>query len=329
MPFADVAALAQTPPAVVIPVTAGPWKTITVRPGDTVWQLAITHHTTVPALVEKNRLARSGSVIHPGQKLLVPGAPQSTPTSTANKPAPGKPTPRTAASPPAQRPAPTPGPTTTHLVRAGETMTSIAARHGVSLTKLLAANRLRNASLIYVGQRIRVPVAPPAPARQAPTAPKTAPAGYTVPEKYAAAVKASKARLAHVDVPSRAETAALIRAAATRHGVDPRLALAVGWLESGWYQRTVSYTDAVGVMQIMPTSATWAAQLVGRPLDRYTTRDNVTSGVVILRALLATADSRDEAIAGYYQGLRSVRTRGMYDDTKRYVATVKAISDRM
>jgi soluble lytic murein transglycosylase-like protein len=121
----------------------------------------------------------------------------------------------------------------------------------------------------------------------------------------------------------------MIRATATRNGVDPKLALAIGWLESGWYQRAVSYTDAVGVMQLMPVSQTWASQLAGRSLDRYDTQDNITGGVLIIRALLASADSREQAIAGYYQGLYSVRTKGMYEDTKRYVASVLATYDRM
>ena len=50
----------------------------------------------------------------------------------------------------------------------------------------------------------------------------------------------------------------------------------------------------------------------------------MTAGVVIVRALQSSADSLDEAIAGYYQGLRSVRTKGMFADTKKYVAAVHA-----
>ena len=91
----------------------------------------------------------------------------------------------------------------------------------------------------------------------------------------------------------------------------------------------MSYTDAVGVMQLMPIAQTWASQLAGRTLDRYDAQDNVTGGVLIIRALMATADSREQAIAGYYQGLYSVRTKGLYEDTKKYVATVLAVYDRM
>jgi len=34
------------------------------------------------------------------------------------------------------------------------------------------------------------------------------------------------------------------------------------------------------------------------------------------------------AAAGYYQGLYSVKTRGMYDDTKRYVDNVMTLRAR-
>lgn len=70
-------------------------------------------------------------------------------------------------------------------------------------------------------------------------------------------------------------------------------------------------------------------RLAGRTLDRYDTQDNITGGVLIIRALQASADSREQAIAGYYQGLYSVRTKGMYEDTKKYVATVLAVYDRL
>jgi LysM repeat protein len=316
MPFADVAALAQPPHAVVVPVAATPWKTVTVRPGDTLWDLAIANHTTVAALVDKNRLARGGATIHIGQRLLVPGA---------ASPAPSAPPAATAAT---SRSTPSAG-SRVHVVRAGDTMYGIAARYHVSLTKLLAANKLKNAHLIYIGQRVAVPVAASAakPATPAPAA--TPPAGYTVSSKTAKAVAASKARLADAHVPTRAETAAMVRTTAARHGVDPRLALAIGWLESGWYQRAVSYTDAVGVMQIMPTSAIWASELAGRTLDRYDAQDNITAGVLILRALQATATDPEEAIAAYYQGLRSVRMNGQYEDTKRYVAAIQSILARL
>lgn len=320
MPFADVAALALPAHSVVAPVATTPWKTVTVRPGDTLWHLAITHRSTIHAIVEKNRLGQGGALIHPGQKLLVPT--RTSGPAKAPKPGPVTPT----------RPAGTPKPSagdTTYVVRSGDTMGAIAQRYGVSLTKLLAANRMSGTTVIFVGQKITVPGTGSASSPSTPSPAPTPPPGYQYPSKTAQAVAESKAKLAAMDVPSRTQTQAMIRATATRHGVDPKLALAIAWLESGWYQRAVSYTNAVGVMQLMPVSQTWASQLAGRSLDRFDTQDNITGGVLIIRALQASADSREQAIAGYYQGLYSVRTKGMYEDTKRYVASVLAVYDRL
>ncbi|GAA1972975.1 hypothetical protein GCM10009817_11470 [Terrabacter lapilli] len=320
MPLADVAALALPAHAAVAPVAATSWKTVSVRPGDTIWDLAIAHRTTVRAIVEKNRLVRGGAVIRPGQKLLVP-APAAARPKAAPHPvrsvAPHRTTARASAG------------DRVHVVGAGDTMSGIAQRYGVSLTKLLAANRLRHADMIYGGQKIIVPGVGSSTKPVTPAPRATPPTGYRYPDKTARAVAASKAALAARSVPSRTATSAMVRATAIRHGVDPKLALAISYLESGWYQRAVSFTDAVGVMQIMPTSQTWASELAGRRLDRHDTQDNITAGVLIIRALQAGADSREQAIAGYYQGLYSVRTKGMYDDTKAYVASVMAIYNRM
>ena len=54
----------------------------------------------------------------------------------------------------------------------------------------------------------------------------------------------------------------------------------------------------------------------------------LTAGVVILRALNQSAKTHDGAIAGYYQGLASVRKNGMFADTKRYVASINALTKR-
>ncbi len=44
-----------------------------------------------------------------------------------------------------------------HIVRAGETLSSIAQQYGVTVTELVEANRLTNANAIYVGQKLRIP----------------------------------------------------------------------------------------------------------------------------------------------------------------------------
>ena len=139
----------------------------------------------------------------------------------------------------------------------------------------------------------------------------------------------NRAHLARAAVPSRAQTRQMIINTARRHGVDPRLALAVSWQESGWNQRQVSVANAIGAMQVIPSSGEWASQMAGRKLNLLRTQDNITAGVVILRSLTRSAKNLDQAIAGYYQGLYSVQKNGMYADTKRYVAAIKAHRARM
>jgi soluble lytic murein transglycosylase-like protein len=104
--------------------------------------------------------------------------------------------------------------------------------------------------------------------------------------------------------------------------VDPSLALAFAMQESSFRQNVTSPAGAIGTMQVMPTSGEWASQLVGRPLDLRKAQDNVTAGVAIISALISTSPSKEIAIASYYQGQYSVMNRGMYEDTKAYVASV-------
>jgi hypothetical protein len=75
-------------------------------------------------------------------------------------------------------------------------------------------------------------------------------------------------------------------------------------------------------MQVVPASGAWAGELIGRRLDLLEAGDNVTAGVALLAALFGTVSDDSTALAGYYQGLGSVLTRGMYADTKVYVASV-------
>jgi soluble lytic murein transglycosylase-like protein len=131
-------------------------------------------------------------------------------------------------------------------------------------------------------------------------------------------------------VPSRETVAALIRSTSRRWGVDQSLALAVSYMEAGFNQSMVSKVGAVGAMQIMPATGRWlSAYVVHRTLDIHKATDNVTAGVALLSVLLRETNGNVRvAVAGYYQGLASVRQRGMYDDTKRYVANVLALRNR-
>jgi soluble lytic murein transglycosylase-like protein len=123
----------------------------------------------------------------------------------------------------------------------------------------------------------------------------------------------------------------MIRATATRWHVDPHLALGISYEEAGFNQHMISAVGAIGAMQVMPMTGRWVSDyVVHRPLDLYAAQDNVTAGVALLSVLLReTGGNMRLAAAGYYQGLASVRQRGMYADTKRYVANVLALRNRL
>ena len=124
--------------------------------------------------------------------------------------------------------------------------------------------------------------------------------------------------------------AADIQSVASQHGVSPSLAAAIAWQESGFNNGMVSSANARGVMQVMPGTWDYVQQnLSGRALDPNSATDNVHAGVMYLKRLLTDAGGDESAaIAGYYQGLSSVQSRGMFDDTKQYVDNVQALRSR-
>ena len=115
---------------------------------------------------------------------------------------------------------------------------------------------------------------------------------------------------------------------ARRHGVEPNLALAISWQESGWQQRRISSAGAIGAMQVMPATGRWMSLTVGRRLNLYGLGDNVTAGVRLIDVLRGETSER-RAVAAYYQGLGAVQRHGLYPSTKVYVRDVLALRHRL
>jgi LysM repeat protein len=274
-----------------------------VRAGETMSHIAARYRVPLAGLLKANHLSAT-SLIHPGDRVVVRGA-GSVGSSSA----------KASSSRPAAS-------SRTHTVRSGDTLSDLAARYGTTVPAIARASRISSGSLLRVGQRLRIP------ARAAHAVSDTF-GGVKYPSAVVAAARRNHDILARRSVPSRSETRAIIVQTARRHGVDPKLALAVASMESGWNQRMVSPANAVGVMQVIPSGGQWASSLVGRRLDLLDARDNVTAGVVMLRALGRSAKSTEQAVAGYYQGLASVQQHGMYSDTKSYVRTIMRLRKTM
>jgi soluble lytic murein transglycosylase-like protein len=110
------------------------------------------------------------------------------------------------------------------------------------------------------------------------------------------------------------------------HGVDPTLARALAWMESGFQQDVVSSVGALGVMQLLPE--TWEfvdSVLLGFRTPR-TYEGNVRAGVRYLRWQLDYFGGNVRlALAGWYQGARAVGEVGLYEDTKLFVRVVLSL----
>lgn len=299
-------------------------KVHTVKPGDTLSAIAAQHGVKLAEVFSWNGLGMS-SIIYPGQKVKV--------GSVADAPAAPAPVQPPAAQAPAKTPAtpaaPGPAGKGSYTIKSGDTLSGIAARNGVKLSDVLAANRLTMSTIIYPGQKLVIPGGTITPSSSTPT-PVEKPLvpssflGYNYPAAVVSSANLNKALLNAAPVPSREQMKAIVADTARRMGVDPSLALAFAFQESGFDQRAVSPANAIGTMQVIPSSGTWASDLVGRQLNLLDPYDNVTAGVAIIRQLVRTSKNLDYAIAGYYQGQYSVNTIGMYEDTKSYVAAINA-----
>ena len=115
---------------------------------------------------------------------------------------------------------------------------------------------------------------------------------------------------------------ALVREAAERHHVDPALVRAVIETESNWNPGAMSRKGAMGLMQLIPTTA----QRFGAN-DAFNPQQNVDAGVRYLKRLLERYNGNlDLALAAYNAGEGAVdRAHGVpsYRETRNYVQKVQ------
>ena len=132
------------------------------------------------------------------------------------------------------------------------------------------------------------------------------------PQKSGAAAPQSVSQ-AHLD--------ALIDEAAARHQVDPNLVRAVIKVESNFDPNAVSRKGAIGLMQLMPSTA---RQL--NVTDPYDPQQNVDAGVRHLKSLLDNyGGDVPRSLAAYNAGEKAVARSGgvpPYAETRNYVKQI-------
>jgi N-acetylmuramoyl-L-alanine amidase len=272
-----------------------------VQSGDTLSAIAEAYGVSVAILVQVNSIANPDLIVT-GQSLAIPSAAP-----------PAAPIPAPILAPVVeQSPAPPGigGGRPSYVIQPGDTLSGIASTFGVSVSALVTENGIANPDLIIVGQVLTIPVGTPAPPAQSVPAPASDP---PVPSNHV----------------SRQEIRSMLYEASALHREDPYLMMALAWQESGWQQHVVSSSGALGVMQLMPATAEWAGPaLLGREIDPVNSAwDNIEAGVAFYAHLYSLTGSDYYALAGYYQGLYSVETRGLFSDTEEYVENVLEMRD--
>jgi LysM repeat protein len=343
--------------SVATPVAGG--DDLVVQPGDTLWDIALKHGTSVAALAALNGL-EDPSYIQVGQRIqLQPPSP------------PAMPSPPATPSPPAQ-----PEPIL-HVVAPDQTLWGISLQYGTTVTALVELNQIADPSLIRIGQVLAIPLPAAASATDAsPAATPAAPelrihvvqAGETlwaISRLYGLSVQAvvdanlladasfirtgqslvipSTPIVASWDpsvvttasmpadmaarVAQRLEARALLLDAASEFGIAAPFVLAVAWHESGWQPGVVSAAGAVGLMQLVPGTADWVAgSMLGEAPAIDDPRWNARAGVRLLGFYLDRYQGdAAKTLAAYFQGMASVDQIGILQSTQPYIDSILSL----
>ncbi len=277
--------------ATSVPSSGG---TYVVQPGDTLSGIAARNGLSLDSLAAANGLSLA-DILPAGTVLHISGSAANASGTTATASTGGS-----------------------YVVQPGDTLTAVAARSGLSVASLAAANGLSLDGILPVGAVLRLSGTPISttsfvnlPQTQEPQG--TVAEGNPVDPPYPTPERLSASEIGQIGA-SNGSTAALTDA--------------IAWQESGFNNDLVSSADARGIMQILPGTWQWIQQSLdtGAPLAPASATDNVRGGSLMLGWLLnQTGGDPAMAAAGYYQGLTSVRQNGLLPDTQQYVNDVMSL----
>jgi LysM repeat protein len=138
--------------------------TYIVRPGDTVWRIAMNHRVSPGEIMQLNGL--KSDAVNVGQPLKIPAKGSVPPAPIKSTPTPTPSKPNTTSTPKPSLPS-----GSTHTIQKGETFSQIAQHYGVSQNALKQANPQVNPNVIIIGSKLNLPSG--TQAKAGPTAPAT------------------------------------------------------------------------------------------------------------------------------------------------------------
>ena len=206
-----------------------------------------------------------------------------------------------------------------YRIQHGDTLTRIAWNYHTSIQTLVTANNISNPNLIISGQQLCIPAAGSQVSWSSAN-----PSGSAFMSN--GAVRWYDYSALQTSTPG--QVTALLRQAAARFGLPANLLLAIAWEESGWTQHVISRDGGIGVMQIMPYTATSINAITHIQRNPYNLWDNICLGAQYLSWLWNNFQGNlNEVISAYNEGGWSVIHRGIFN--WQYVRTVLALMQRM
>ena len=206
-----------------------------------------------------------------------------------------------------------------YTVRSGDTLSAIATHFHTTVAAIAQANNIKNVSLIYVGERLRIPQSSSNNGGNGGDGGGSNPVSSILPDGSIRWYDT-----AALDSSTRDQVKALLIQAAARYHLPPNLLLAIAWQESGWTQHVIAYDGGIGVMQLMPYTAQGLNASGGLRRDPYHLQDNINLGATLLQSLYSHFHGNlQKTISAYNEGQYGVDRYGIYN--WRYVNSVMSL----